>query len=373
MGLNVSKAADASGKPVDCLLISTPNLLLASRIRVQLEVSGIRTGESALGLEVHCQSLDWRNVLESIALMLTPVERQDTRIAIVNLGGGADELHHAIFRARPLDELLQELHDEWFCSLIRDDRIAIHFQPMVQYPPGRIHGYECLMRGIDEEGSLIPPARIFEAASTVEKLRMLDDRCRRSAIKAAGALRDRGLRFFINFIPSTIANPRRCLQETLCLVQEAGLRPEQIAFEVVETDRVHDQRHLLDILRCFRRSGFRVALDDVGAGYSSLLSMSFLRPDYIKLDGELVRRAANSALEAKMVSDLAETARQNGIITIAEGIETEAELRRVIQFGIRITQGYLHARPGPTPLSDEQTTQVLGRVEGVVDALARAS
>ena len=374
MGPNMCRAADTQPElPVDYLMVSTPNLLLASRIRVQLEVSGVRTDESALGLEVRCRSIDWRSVLESIGLMLSPVERQDTRIAVVRLGEDTSELHRAIYRAKPLDALLQELHDEWFCSLIRNDRIAIHYQPMVQHPPGRIHGYECLMRGIDEDGTLIPPGRIFEAAATLEKLRLLDERCRRAAIHAAGALRERGLRFFVNFIPSTITNPRRVLQETLIQVQEAGLRPEQIAFEVVETDRVYDQRHLLDILRCFRRAGFKVALDDVGAGYSSLLSVSCLRPDYIKLDGELVRRAANSALEAKIVRDLAETARQNGIITIAEGIETEAELGRVMGFGIRITQGYLHARPSAQPLSAGQIVDVLDRVDQVSLTVPAAS
>ena len=77
-----------------------------------------------------------------------------------------------------------------------------------------------------------------------------------------------------------------------------------------------------------------IALDDVGAGYSSLLNLAYLRPDYIKLDGELVRRAAEGALEYKIVSDLAETARQNGIITIAEGIETEPQLHKALACGI---------------------------------------
>jgi EAL domain-containing protein (putative c-di-GMP-specific phosphodiesterase class I) len=371
---NPFPAVDVQRKPVDYLLISTPSPLLASRLRVQLEVSGIRTAESALGLEVHCRSLDWTAVLEAVFAMLSPVQRTETRIAMVNLGDDPGELHRAIFRARPLDALLQELHDEWFCSLVGQDRLAIHFQAMVQHPPGRIHGYECLMRGIGNDGMLIPPGRIFQAAATLDRLRVLDESCRRAAIRAAATLCGPGpeLRFFINFLPSTIANPRRCLQDTLCQVQEAGLRPEQIAFEVVETDRVNDRRHLMDILRCFRRVGFKVALDDVGAGYSSLLNISHLRPDYIKLDGELVRRAARSAMEAKLVADLAETARQNGIITIAEGIETGLELRQVINSGIRISQGYFHARPSPTALSPEQTADILARVEQVVAVRAGA-
>ena len=118
----------------------------------------------------------------------------------------------------------------------------------------------------------------------------------------------------------------------------------------------------MHVLRCYRKAGFRIALDDVGAGYASLLSVSKVRPDYIKLDGELVRRAAGGALEAKIVGDLAETARQNGIVTIAEGIETADQFQLVARSGIRIMQGYWLAGPRPKPLLQIELRQILQRI-----------
>jgi EAL domain-containing protein (putative c-di-GMP-specific phosphodiesterase class I) len=146
------------------------------------------------------------------------------------------------------------------------------------------------------------------------------------------------------------------------VLNAAGVRPSQIAFEVVETDKVQSQRELKDVLRAYRKAGFKVALDDVGAGYSTLLSLAEMRPDYIKLDGELVRRSAESNLEAKLVRDLAETARQNGIITIAEGIETAGQMQSVLGAGVRITQGYFHGRPQASPLDAEIAVCALARI-----------
>ncbi len=332
---------------------------------MQLEAAGIATSDSQMGLEVWCRGLDWSSILESLALALSPIEQRDTRVAMVSLTEDHSSLHRAIFRAKGMDALLRELREGWLSDVLSQGRIVMHLQPLMQFPPGRVHGYECLMRGLDDEGRLIMPARMFQAAATLEKLESLDAICRRTAIAAASRFASSSLTFFINFIPSAVVNPMRTLEQMTQQVEEGGLRPGQIAFEVIETEKVYDQRHLMNVLRHLRKAGFKIALDDVGAGYASLLSLSYLRPDYIKLDGELVRRAANSALEAKMVADLAETARQNGIITVAEGIETEDELRVVLDSGIRLTQGYFHARPQAKPLEDEAVRQVVQRIDGI--------
>jgi len=349
----------------DYLLISAMNSLTASRISAELASGGLVVAETELGLEVCCQGLDWRALLESIALTLSPLERRDTRIATFAVGCDRAALHRSIFRAKSLERLLDDIRESWLDDMLQRNRITIHLQPLMQYPPGRLHGYECLMRGVDADGRSIPPTRVLETARRLDKISILDEQCRLAALRRAAQLAQTGLTFFVNFLPSSIANPQRWLESTLAEISSSGLRPEQVAFEVVETDRVVDRRHLVDILRRFRKAGFKIALDDVGAGYSSLLSLSYMRPDYIKLDGELVRRAATSALEAKMVADLAETARQNGIITVAEGIETAQELRAAMNCGIRITQGYFHARPQLTQLSADQLNAAVNRMAHV--------
>lgn len=359
------RKAAATEVPVDYLLISTPNLLASHRIRTQLAAADITTGESEMGLEVYCGHLDWHLMLESLALMLSPLERQDTRVAIVSDSQDPANLHRAIFRAKSLERLLEEMRQSWFNRVLEERQIAIHFQPLIQFPPGRVHGYECLMRGMDAEGKLISPGRMFEAAQTLGKQPMLDECCRAAALKQVARLARQDLTFFINFLPSALTGVDEYVASARRELKAAGLEPEQIAFEVVETDRMLDQQHLSHILRSFRKAGFRVVLDDVGAGYSSLLNLANLRPDYIKLDGELVRRGARSALEAKMIADLADTARQNGIIVVAEGIENEEELRLILDSGIRITQGYFHTRPQPCLLSEAAVRGIIRRIQAV--------
>ncbi|MCY2953074.1 MAG: EAL domain-containing protein [Planctomycetota bacterium] len=343
------------------LLLSATNAVTTNRIRAHMTAAGIGAEESDVGLAIPCTALDWRAVLESIGVGLSPAERRDTRVAVIRSCQDAADMHRSIFRAQSLEEMLGGVHEQWLDDVLKNDRIAIHFQPIVQFPPGRLHGYECLMRGIDADGALIPPTRVLEAARRLGQLPLLDQKCRLAAIRAAAPLAGTGLTFFINVIPSAMARPRIQLAEMMQELQSRGLRPQEITLEIVETDQISNHRELLNILQYYRKAGFRVALDDVGAGYSSLLSLARLRPDYIKLDGELVRQAATSALEAKMVADLAETARQNGIITIAEGVETPHQFRLILASGIRLTQGYFHAKPRQEPLHSPEIQRLAAR------------
>ena len=364
----------------DHVLIAAPNRVTQEKVRGSLAYSGVGVGETELGLRVDCRGLSWPLVLESVSVSLSALERRGTRVAVVPVGCDPITARHAVFSSESIEALLEAWTSSWVKDLLVNDRIRIDVQPILQTPPGRVHGYECLMRGVDEDGSMISPARVFSAAERLGLTPPLEVRCRTAALRRSGeiyrAAGDENLNFFINFIPSVVQEPMAALRTTVAEVEAAGLKPSQVTFEVVETDKVEDTRKLLTILRCFRKAGFKVALDDVGAGYASLLSISTLRPDYIKLDGELVRRAAHSALERKLVADLAETARQNGIMAIAEGIETEEELKMALGCGIRLTQGYLHARPGAQPLTGGEVEAVVRRVEasrGGVETPARAA
>jgi EAL domain-containing protein (putative c-di-GMP-specific phosphodiesterase class I) len=354
----------------DHLLIAAPNRLTHERLSSALAgamLSGapVRAEESDLGLKVHCRQVPWPNLLEALTLGLSPMEKRDTRVAVIP--EGADEItqRRACFASHSLEALLDQWHQLWLADLLAGNRIRIEVQPIVQYPPGRVHGYECLMRGIDQDGAVISPARVFQAAEKLGLVTALEARCRSAALRKAGEVyrrvADENLNFFVNFVPSAVNDAMATLRKTVAEVEAAGLRPGQVTFEVVETDKVDDTRGLMNILKCFRKAGFKVALDDVGAGYASLLSISTLRPDYIKLDGELVRRAAHSSLERKLVADLSETGRQNGIITIAEGIETDDQLRAALACGARMTQGYFHARPGGEALNAAETANLLAR------------
>lgn len=140
-----------------------------------------------------------------------------------------------------------------------------------------------------------------------------------------------------------------CLASTVKAVEEHGLTPGHIVFEVVESDRAPDTDQLTRILGFYRKRGFQVALDDLGAGYSSLGLMNRLRPDYVKLDMEIIRDVDTDPYKAQLAMKLLEAARELGVGTVAEGVETAGEYAWVKAHGADYVQGYYVARPATPP------------------------
>ncbi|CAA9590517.1 hypothetical protein AVDCRST_MAG81-5446 [uncultured Synechococcales cyanobacterium] len=182
----------------------------------------------------------------------------------------------------------------------------------------------------------------------------LDLAARRSAIQAAFR---HGLqnKLFINFIPTAIYDPAFCLRSTIAAIDEAGISHENVVFEVVESDQSPDIVHLQNILSFYRDSGFQVALDDLGAGYSGLNLIHQLRPDFIKLDMALSRNVHQDPYKALIAEKLLEIAQHLNIQTIAEGIESEEELHWVREHGATFVQGYLIGKPAALPMNTTPT------------------
>lgn len=190
---------------------------------------------------------------------------------------------------------------------------------------------------------------MFDIARQADLLFHLDRTARLTAI-AQAVVHGSPLPAFINFNPTSIYNPNACLQSTRHAVDTAGIPPDRIVFEVVESDDVGDADHLLNILNFYRDAGFRVALDDVGSGYSSLNLLAQLKPDFMKLDMQLVRGVDTDRYKAGIAARLLDFASCEGIKTVAEGIETRGEWEWVRDHGADYAQGYFFARPSATPM-----------------------
>jgi EAL domain-containing protein (putative c-di-GMP-specific phosphodiesterase class I) len=128
-------------------------------------------------------------------------------------------------------------------------------------------------------------------------------------------------------------------------VDEAGIPREKVVFEITETERTHDVLHFRGIIDQYRRFGFRIALDDVGSGYSSLNLLHQLRPDFLKLDMHLIRGVDRDPYKATIAQKILEIAQKLDIKSVAEGIETTEEMDWVRDHGADFVQGYLIAKP----------------------------
>lgn len=281
--------------------------------------------------------------------ILTSVEQNDVRVLFRAHSQKREFGLEDCFEADSLDVFLARAQSEWLLDLLGENRLTTWFQPIVSSEnPAHVFAYECLMRGVEIGGAIVAPERILNVARGAGLLFQLDLAARISAIRGA-AQHKLSTRIFINFMPTAIYDPVNCLKSTVALVDALGIARERVVFEVVESEFVRDTAHLKTILDYYRGSGFGVALDDVGAGYSSLNMLTLLRPDFIKLDMEMTRDVHRDAYKATVARKMLETAREIGVKTIAEGIENEGEGRWLCDNGADYVQGFFYAKPAPIP------------------------
>ncbi len=289
---------------------------------------------------------DLESVLTAVGSGLLPEERDGAKVLLMELGKepGLGDFR----RVLSLERMIGLQQARWLTDLLAEGRLRTHFQPIIDArAPDQIIAQECLLRGVDSEGELISPGALFGAAKQAGLLFQLDLAARRKAVQSIAEHKLTSLAF-INFTPTSIYDPATCLRSTVAAVQELGLSPNQIVFEIIETE--HAEENLLrSILAVYRSAGFKVAIDDFGAGYSSMNLILALRPDYLKLDMELIRGINKDPYKSELASSLLETARNLSILTIAEGVETKEEWEWVRDHGADLVQGYYFARPGNPP------------------------
>jgi EAL domain-containing protein (putative c-di-GMP-specific phosphodiesterase class I) len=225
------------------------------------------------------------------------------------------------------------------------------YQPIVSLADRSVVAHEALLRGV-VDGREVGGGDLFFVAEQAGWLHRLDRIGRESAIAGAVPwLGDDDL--FINFNPTSIYRPQVCLASTERVVHETGLDPTQLVFEVVESHAIADRGHLVSILDHYRSLGWKVALDDVGAGWSSLSLLAAVRPEVVKLDKALVQELPDDGARTvvKAVTDLAH---QLGAVVVAEGVETERLAEEVTALGADLGQGWLFGRPvRPEPPAEE--------------------
>ena len=257
-------------------------------------------------------------------------------------------LGHAAGAAMQADEALERIRTPWLPALLDSGELYPNFQPIVSLSDGHVHGYESLIRG-RVGGQELNGGQIVGAARAHQALFNLDQRGRAIALEHGLPVLPDGATLFVNFTPSAIYDPDICLRTTWAIARRLGFPLSRVCFEVVETERFPDVDFLLRILDRYRAEGARVALDDLGAGHSSLSYLRLLRPDVVKLDRELVSGIDTDLSRQRLLSSLLDYAHELDIQVVAEGIETEAELAVVRELGADLGQGWYLGRPAASP------------------------
>ncbi|MEX1162659.1 MAG: EAL domain-containing protein [Nitriliruptor sp.] len=223
------------------------------------------------------------------------------------------------------------------------------FQPVYSLPDGQLIGVEALSRFTSSPQQ--PPDVWFAEAASVGLGTELELAAITRAIADSAAL-PAGVALAVNCSPSTLTDPR--------FHQLVASHPRRcVTVEVTEHAVVDDYGHLARVLDQLRRSGVRLAVDDVGAGISSLRHIVRLAPDIIKLDISLTQHVNDDPIRRVLADCLIQFAHRTGSTLVAEGIEDEADLATWRELGASAVQGYLMGRPGPLPAP--QQSQVIAR------------
>jgi EAL domain-containing protein (putative c-di-GMP-specific phosphodiesterase class I) len=217
------------------------------------------------------------------------------------------------------------------------------FQPIVRAGDGSVFGYEALLRS--DEPSLIRPDLVVDAAERLDALPRLGRKVRLLAASAmAQAAPDAAL--FINLHPMDLAD-ESLFDVSSPLTQIA----KRVVLEVTERAAIEEVDGVERRVGRLREHGFRIAVDDLGAGYAGLSSFALLEPEIVKLDVSLLRDIDQSPVKQKLVQSMTALCKDMGFLVVAEGIETVAERDCVVSLGCDLLQGYLFARPGrPFPV-----------------------
>ncbi|RYV51419.1 bifunctional diguanylate cyclase/phosphodiesterase [Pengzhenrongella frigida] len=229
------------------------------------------------------------------------------------------------------------------------------FQPIWNLTTHRILGFEALARPSAEYG-LAGPRDAFEGAARLGSVGELDALCRESALAQVRDLPD-DLLLFLNIAPEVFDHDGETSRQILREVQAAGRRPDQVVIELPEN--VHERIALVDgPVQDLRDRGFQLALDGFGSGDGALGLLTRVRPEYVKIDRDVVSSARTGGSGRAVLAAIVAYAAESGAVVIAEGIETKEILQHLVSAAKSVSgaarfvggQGFLLGRPDPEPL-----------------------
>lgn len=286
----------------------------------------------------HLTGRDWEKSLEQFVKGLTP----EDLAACAAVRYSADEPLDP-WNALNLAELRDQLSGRWFDDLLLQKRLVAHYQPIYNVKSCRVAGFEALARGVDRTG-IRSGFELVSAADKLGRKTEFDSLARIAALSCLNHQLQPTELLFINLSPASFEHGCDSLHSTLFAIQAADLNPNQVVFEFVEADQFPKPEALRRLIATIREFGARIALDDFGAGHSTIAIAELIKPDIIKFDRTLIQTTEDLHKE-ELVTSLVQFARSVAAQTVAEGVETIAQFAFAERCGFDCVQGWLIGKP----------------------------
>jgi EAL domain-containing protein (putative c-di-GMP-specific phosphodiesterase class I)/ActR/RegA family two-component response regulator len=231
---------------------------------------------------------------------------------------------------------------------IAANRIELHYQPKVDMLTGIVRGVEALARWQHPRLGFVPPDQFIAVAEREGMIRALTTSVMSRALGQAAHWNAHGLRLSmaINLSPRLLESVS-IVQQIVDLVAHHGLRPDQVMLEITESSVVDCMGVSLGVLARLRLKGLGLSIDDYGTGFSSMQQLARIPFNELKIDRSFVRDASRRPNLRVILQSALDMARQLGLSSVAEGIETMEDWKLVQACGCNVGQGYQIARPMP--------------------------
>lgn len=227
-------------------------------------------------------------------------------------------------------------------------RFTVYFQPKVNMATGALAGAEALVRGLDKNGSVIPPDRFIGELEDSSDIRDLDLYVLDRTLAQMDRWRERGwtpIPVSVNFSRFTLFDPTAPASVLAIQSRYPLLPPELLEIEITESAGSMDSQTLSDVMDRFRQFGVRFALDDFGSQYANISIFTHVKFDCVKLDRTLISDLAANARSQMLVRNLVEICHTSGMLCVAEGVETNAQIDALSKAGCAYGQGYYFDHP----------------------------
>jgi diguanylate cyclase (GGDEF)-like protein/PAS domain S-box-containing protein len=225
---------------------------------------------------------------------------------------------------------------------IQEDRFIIHFQPFYYTETKKIAGLETLLRMVDDEGNVLPPSKFISVLERTELMKEVEEII---LGKIRAFLRDNGVKIPISFNVSPKSfKDSEFLNRIRGVSEELG---ECLILEITERLFIEDKAYTAEFLEEVKKFKVKVAIDDFGTGYSSLAYLESLPVDILKIDMQFIHRMLSNPRSLAIVQTIIDLGRRLNYDTIAEGIETEQQLKVLEHLNPTMIQGFFLARPMP--------------------------
>ncbi|MGB8274917.1 MAG: EAL domain-containing protein [Alphaproteobacteria bacterium] len=227
-------------------------------------------------------------------------------------------------------------------AALKDNRITFAYQPVVEVSTSRPAYYECLVRMLDENGEVVPASEFVPVVEQMGMVRLIDRLALEMAVEELTQYPD--IKLAIN-VSGLTAIDESWLRAFRALLNHQPDIAKRLMIEITETAAMQDVEDSARFVAAVRQPGCRIALDDFGAGYTSFRHFKSLVVDVVKIDGSFIRNVAENRDNQLFVQTLLGFANGFGLETVAECVETAADVEVLTQLGIKYIQGYYYGRP----------------------------